>query len=1035
MKISAFFIKRPVATALLMIAILVVGGASYPFLAIAPIPQVDFPTISVNASLPGASPETVATTVAQPLEKAFSQIPSITDMTSTSVQGSTSITLQFDLDRNLDGAAQDVQAAITSALATLPRNMPAPPRYEKTNPSEGPILGFSYTSEVMPMTEMSDIVQNIVVQQITQLPGIGNVNIGGNQKPSIRVQIDPLKLAATGLSLEDVRATLAIASTDSPKGSIDVESKSFQIYGNDQLTKAEEYNDIILAYRNEAPIRVRDVGVAVLAAENKKSAAFDTKGRRALSTYVNRQPGANIVETADGVKAAVGRLNAFLPPSVKPYLFTDRTEVIRASVAEIRTTLLITAVLVILVTFVFLRNLRATILPACAIPLSLIGTCAGMYLFNYTLDNLSLMALAIAVGFVVDDAIVMLENIYRHIENGETPMNAALKGAGEVGLTIVTMSVSLVAVFIPLLLMSGVVGRMFHEFAMTVSMTILISAVVSLTLTPMLAARILHKEDHQHGALYKAVEHGFDRLFGFYQRTLDIALRHQRAVFIVFVATVVATVGLYIVVPKGFFPQQDNGNIQAQIDGAQDASFAEMVKRIEEVRQIIITDPDVTDAVSALAMFGNQTPNNARISISLKPRNERDHTSQEVIDRLRPKLAGLEGARVFMQANQDIRLGGRGSRTQYQYTLQDVDAAELAEWSDKILARIGSLPQLRDLATDKQTGASTAMLIIDRDAAARYGIQPQLIDDTLYDAFGQRQVGQYSTQVNSYKIILEVLPEFQDNLRTLDRLYVKSPLSGAQVPLSTFVKVDTGKVSSLSVNHQGQFPAVTLSFNLAAGFALGEAVDAINQAQAEMGVPAGVRGTFQGAAGAFQDSLRTQPYLIAAAVLAVYIILGMLYESFIYPLAILSTLPSAGVGALLILLLTHYEFSVIALIGVILLIGLIKKNGIMMVDVAIKLQRDQGKPSLEAIREACLLRFRPIMMTSSAALLGGLPLMLASGAGSELRRPLGLAMVGGLIVSQMLTLYTTPIVFLYLERWRTRRTARGDMTAEPTPAE
>ena len=940
------------------------------------------------------------------------------------------------MDRDIDGAAQDVQAAITSALGTLPRNMPAPPRYEKTNPSEGSILGYTYTSDVLPMTELSDIVQNIVVQQITQLPGVGNVNVGGIQRPSIRVQIDPLKLAATGLSLEDVRATLAAASTDSPKGTIDVDTKSFTIYGNDQLTKAEEYNDIILAYRNDAPVRVRDVGQAVNAGENTKSISFDTQGHLALVSFVNRQPGANIVETADGVKKAVERLNTFLPPSVKPYLFADRTEVIRASVDEIRTTLLITAVLVIFVTFVFLRNIRATILPACAIPLSLLGTCAGMYLFNYSLDNLSLMALTIAVGFVVDDAIVMLENIYRHIENGETPMNAALKGASEVGLTIVTMSVSLVAVFIPLLLMSGVVGRMFHEFAMTVAMTIMISSVVSLTLTPMLGARILRKEGHQHGRVYRAVERGFDNLFGFYRRTLDIALVHQRKVFAVFVATVIATVGLYVIVPKGFFPQQDNGNIQGQIEAAQDASVTEVIKRVEEVRKIVVADPAVTDfAIQLASGFGGQTPNNARISISLKPRNERDVTSQEVIDRLRPKFAGLEGTRVFLQANQDIRLGGRGTRTQYQYTLQDVDAAELSEWSDKILAKMETLPQLHDVATDKQTGASTATLTIYRDAASRYGIQAQVIDDTLYDAFGQRQVGQYSTQVNSYKIILEVAPEFQNDLRTLERLYVKSPLTGAQVPLSTFVKVDTGKVTSLSVSHQGQFPAVTLSFNLAAGYALGEAVDAINQAQTDMGVPAGVRGTFQGAAGAFQESLRTQPYLIAAAVLAVYIILGMLYESFIYPLAILSTLPSAGVGALLILLLARYEFSVIALIGVILLIGLVKKNGIMMVDVAIKLQREQAKPSLEAIREACLLRFRPIMMTSSAALLGGLPLMLASGAGSELRRPLGLAMVGGLIVSQLLTLYTTPVVFLYLDRLRNRRATERAMAPEPTPAE
>ncbi len=1034
MKISAFFIRRPVATTLLMLAILVVGGIAYPFLPIAPIPQVEFPTITVNAALPGASPETMATTVAQPLEKAFSQVPAITDMTSTSLLGTTSITLQFALDRNLDGAAQDVQAAITSALASLPRNMPAPPRYQKTNPSDNPVLSYDYTSDALPISRLSDIVENLIVQQISQIGGIGNVGIGGAQRPSIRVQIDPIKLAAVGLSLEDVRATLATTSIDAPKGSIDVDTKTFTIYGNDQLTKVEEYNDVILAYRNDAPIRVRDIGQAVEAGENNKSAAMNSSGHPAIATYIFRQPGANIVATADAVKKTIERLNQFLPPSVRPHLYSDRTQTIRASVSEVRMTLLITAALVIFITFVFLRNLRATILPACAIPLSLVGACAGMYVFGYSIDNLSLMALTIAVGFVVDDAIVMLENIYRHIENGEKPMEAALKGASEVGLTIVTMSLSLVSVFIPLLLMGGMIGRMFHEFAVTVAMTILISGVVSLTLTPMLAARILRRDDHQHGKLYRIVEKGFNNLFGFYSRTLDIALKNQRAVFAVFVATVIASVVLYIFVPKGFFPLQDIGNIQGQVEGAQDASFSEMMKRAQAVREIAAADPDISDVGIALG-FGGRAQNNGSMSISLKPHKDRHSSAQEIIERLRPKFAALEGVRVFMQANQDLSIGGRFTRTLYQYTLQDVDAAELNEWSDKIQAKLAGLPQLRDVATDRQNGATTATLVIDRDSAARYGIQAQLIDDTLYDAFGQRQVGQYSTQVNSYKIILEVLPELQNDLRTLDRLYVKSPITGGQVPLSTFVKVDTKIVSALSVNHQGQFPAVTISFNLAPGVALGDAVNAINEAQAGMGVPSGVRGTFQGTAKAFQESLATQPYLIAAAILAVYVILGMLYESFIYPLAILSTLPSAGVGALLILLLANYEFSVIALIGVILLIGLVKKNGIMMVDVALTLQREQGKAPLEAIREACLLRFRPIMMTSMAALLGGLPLMLASGAGSELRRPLGLAMVGGLIVSQILTLYTTPVVYLYLDRMRTHSRKRPGMVAVPTPAE
>ena len=1030
MQISAVFIRRPVATALIMLAILTVGAIAYPFLPIAPVPQVEFPTIQVQASLPGASPETMATTVAQPLEKALSQVPDVTDMTSTSTLGNTSITLQFQLDRNLDGAAQDVQAAITAALATLPRNMPSPPRYQKTNPSDQFILDYGYHSDVLTLTQMTDLIETLVVQQISQLPGIGSIGFGGPQRPSIRVQIDPLKLAAAGLSLEDVRAQLAKVSTDSPKGSIDVDSQSFTIYGNDQLTKVDQYNNVILAYRNDAPVRVRDIGLAVEAGEDNRTVSLDHDGRRIISVFVGRQPGANIVETADTVKAAIKRLEQYLPASVTSNVWIDRTVTIRASVAEVRQTLLITAVLVILVTFVFLRNLRATILPACAIPLSLVGACAGMYLLDYSLDNLSLMALTIAVGFVVDDAIVMLENIYRHIENGEKPMEAALKGSSEVGLTIITMSVSLIAVFIPLLLMGGVVGRMFHEFAMTVAITILISGIVSLTLTPMLAARVLHKEEHKHGKLHQAVERGFNNLSAFYRRTLDTALNHQRIVFVIFVATVIATGVLYVAVPKGFFPQQDNGNILAQIEAAQNASFAEMLKRAEDARAVLVSDPDVAN----LGIFSTGR-NTLFAGMMLKPFDERSASAQDIIERLRPQLAKLEGVRVYLQANQDVNIGARGGRTQYQYTLQDVDANELSEWADKIQAKMGTLPQLRDIATDRQYGATTATLVIDRDAAARYDIQAQLIDDTLYDAFGQRQIGQYLTQANSYKVILEVSPEFQKDLRALERLYIKSPATGAQVPLSTFVKIDTKGLSSLSVNHQSQLPAITLSFNLAPGYALGDAVDAIKEAEHDIGVPVGVRGSFQGTAKAFQDSLATQPYLIAAAILAVYVILGILYESFIYPLAILSTLPSAGVGALLILILVHYEFSVIALIGIILLIGLVKKNGIMMIDVALTLQREQGKPPLEAIREACLLRFRPIMMTSSAAILGGLPLMLATGAGHELRRPLGLAMVGGLIVSQILTLYTTPVVFLYLERMRARWQTRRRFHTVPEAAE
>jgi HAE1 family hydrophobic/amphiphilic exporter-1 len=1020
---SSHFIQRPVATSVLMAMILAVGAAAYPFLPIAAIPQVDFPTLQVNANLPGASPETMASSVAQPLERQFSQIPGVLQMTSTSVLGNTQITLQFELDRNVDGAAQDVQSAINAANGQLPRSMPTPPNYQKVNPADGPIAGFGFYSDVMPLTQVDDYTENLVLQQVSQLPGVGGAGVAGQQKPAIRIQVDPIKLAATGLSLEDVRAIVNTASTNSPKGNIEIGAKGYTIFANDQLTEAEPFNDVVLAFRNGAQVRVRDIGRAIAGAENTKTGAWNYEGKPMIGSFIRKQPGANVVETGERVESTIARAAKLLPPSLHIYRYIDRMQTIRASVAEVKYTLIITAVLVVLVIFVFLRNIWATIIPALAIPLSLIGTFAGMYLFGYSIDNLSLMALTIAVGFVVDDAIVMLENIYRHIEHGMNPLDAALQGSKEIGFTIISMSLSLVAVFIPLLLMSGIIGRLFHEFAVTVSIAILISGVVSLTMAPMLCSKFLRHENAQHGKVYRVIERGFQAMFEFYRRTLEIAFDNQRKVFAVFVATVLLSGVLYVLVPKGFFPNQDVGSISAVTEGAQDISFAELARLQDQAREIISHDPAV-ETIGSAAPFGG-SPNTGRIFVLLKPHHERDPV-EKIIDRLRPQLAKIAGLKVFLSVSQDINIGGRPTRTQYQYTLQDADADELNIWAEKMVAAMSTLPQLRDVASDQQMGASSATLTIDRDQASRYGIQPQLIDDTLYDAFGQRQVGQYFTQVNTYRIILEVLPELQSDMRTLDKIFVKSPNGGQQVPLSTFVKLDTKKVSALSINHQGQFPAVTISFNLTTGVALGEAVEAIQKLRESLGAPSGLNDNFQGTAKAFQDSLVTQPYLVAAAILAVYAILAMLYESYIYPLAILSTLPSAGVGALLILMVAHYDLSVIALVGVLLLIGLVKKNGIMMVDFAVNAQRHRGATPLDAIREACHLRFRPIMMTSAAALLGGLPLMFSSGAGSELRRPLGYAMVGGLLVSQALTLYTTPVVFLYLERMRERWRSRRD---------
>ncbi len=1015
MSISTPLINRPVATSLLMAAIMLVGIAAYPLLPVAPLPRVEFPTIQVTAALPGASPETMASTVAQPLERQFAQISGVAQMTSISVGGSSQVVVQFDLDRSIDAAALDVQAAINNAGGQLPKNLPNPPLFRKVNPADSPILILAVQSDVLPLIEVDDYADNILSQQISQIGGVSQVSIGGEQKRAIRVQVDPGRVAAMGMTLEDVRSMLVTATVDAPKGSVDGAQRSFAIYANDQLTRAAEYNDVILAYRNGAPVHVRDIGAAVDGPENARLAGWQN-GNRGIQLLIFKQPGANVIDTVERIKQALPKLRAAIPPSITIQTIVDRTVTIRASLHEVQFTLLLSIALVVMVIFLFLRNVWATIIPSVTVPLALVGTFALMYLCGYSLNNLTLMALTIAVGFVVDDAIVMLENIYRHIEEGMNPREAALKGAGEIGFTIISISLSLVAVFIPLLLMGGIVGRLFREFAMTVALTVLVSAVVSLTLTPMMCSRFLKHHSAQHGWLYRVIERFFELLLGGYRRTLDVALRFQFATLMVFFATLACTAYLYIQIPKGFFPNQDTGVLVGLTEAGQDVSFAEMGRRQQAAAAIISADPAVASVSSSIgAGLGGQTGNNGRVWINLKPFDERDLTAQGVIARLRGKLQQVEGMNVFLQAAQDINVGGRLARTQYQYTLQDADLAELYDWSPRILAKMRSLPMLRDLATDQQVAGTTVTLTIDRDRASRFGIQPQAIDDTLYDAFGQRQVAQYSTQLNSYKVILEVPPDMQGDLATLDKLYVHAQ-GGAAVPLSTFVKMETRTVAPLAISHQTQFPAVTISFNLAQGAALGEAVDAINAALNGMGTPATLRGTFQGTAQAFQASLSTQPYLIAAALIAVYIILGVLYESFILPITILSTLPSAGVGALLMLMVNGYELSVIALIGVILLIGIVKKNGIMMVDFAITQERQHGATPHDAIRAACLLRFRPILMTTMAALLSGLPLMVAEGAGSELRKPLGFAMVGGLILSQVLTLYTTPVVYLYMDR-------------------
>ena len=1015
--ISTPFIKYPIATSLIMIGVLFVGLVAFNNLPVAPLPQIDFPTIQVTATLPGASPETMASNVAQPLERQFAQIPGVAQTTSTSALGVTTVVVQFDLNRNIDAAANDIQSAINAASAQLPQNLPAPPTYRKVNPADSPIMILSVVSDAMSLTAVDDNADTKLAQQISQLSGVGQVTIGGEQKPAVRVQIDPAKLYAKGLSLEEIRLPLSITTVNSPKGNIDGPERSLTIYDNDQLIDADAWNDVIIAYRNGSPLRVRDVGQAVPGPEDAKKAAW-ANGKRGVFLVVFKQPGANVIETVDNIKAQLPRLRAAMPPALHIEVLSDRTQTIRASVRDVEMTLLLTIALVVAVIFLFLRSFWATLIPSITVPLSLFGACALMYVAGYSLDNLSLMALTISVGFVVDDAIVMLENIVRYVEHGEQPYAASLKGAGEIAFTIISISISLVAVFIPLLLMSGIIGRLFREFSVTVTMAIAVSAFVSLTLTPMMASRFLKPEAEVHrGRFYQITERGFEFLLAVYTRALDAVLRHRFITLLVFFATLGLTTYLFIVIPKGFFPQQDTGLITGVSEAAQDVSFAKMMELQQALGEVVAEDPAVATIAMAIGAGGSTASlNNGRMYITLKPRDERDVTAFQVITRLRPKLEKVEGARLFLQAAQDINVGGRSSRTQFQYTLQDANLDELNALAPKVFEKLKSLPDLRDVATDQQTAGMTLTIDIDRDRASRFGLTPEAIDATLYDAFGQRQVAQYYTQQNSYHVVMELLPQLQGDSQILDKLYVRSSTTGQLVQLSTFATWTTTLTKPLSISHQGQFPAVTISFNLAPGASLGTATEEIQRAMRELNAPPSLQTTFQGNAQAFQQSLSTVPLLIAAALVVVYLILGILYESYIHPLTILSTLPSAGAGALIALMLFGFDFSLVAMIGVILLIGIVKKNGIMLVDFALVAEREENLTTEEAIRKASLLRFRPIMMTTMAALLGGVPLMLGTGMGAEIRQPLGFAMVGGLLVSQALTLFTTPVIYIYLDK-------------------
>jgi multidrug efflux pump len=1019
MNLSRPFILRPVATTLLMVAILLVGFVAYRQLPVSALPQVDYPTIQVQTFYPGASPDVTASSITAPLERQFGQIPGLNQMTSTSSYGSSIITLQFVLDLNIDVAEQEVQAAINGATNLLPTGLPNPPIYSKINPADAPIITLALTSATLPLSKVEDLADTTLAQKISQLTGVGLVSISGGQRPAVRIQANPTALASYGLSLEDLRTALGNANVDQAKGTFDGKHQAYTIGANDQLISSQSYAPIIIAYRNGAPVRLTDVATVFDGAENVKQAAWANR-KPAVILNIQRQPGANIIAVVDRVKRILPQLQTALPAAVNVEILTDRTVTIRASVEDVQFSLMLTIALVVMVIFLFLRSVRATIIPALAVPLSIVGTFAVMYALGFSLNNLTLMALTISTGFVVDDAIVMVENISRFLEEGEPPLQAALKGAEQIGFTILSLTVSLIAVLIPLLFMGDIVGRLFREFAITLAVTILVSAFVSLTLTPMLSAKLLrHTRKEDEGWFYRKSEEGFDAVIAFYGRTLQTVLRFRTITLIVTVATFVATILLYIYVPKGFFPVQDTGVILGVSEAPQNISFTAMAERQQRLADVILRDPAVQSLSSFIGIDGtNFTLNSGRIQINLKPLAERKISASDLIRRLQPNLEKIDGISLFLQSVQDLTVEDRVSRTQFQYSLEDVSAKELAYWTPRFIAKLQQQPELRDVASDQLNQGLLATLTIDRDSASRLGIFPADIDNTLYDAFGQRQVSTIFTQLNQYHVVMEVDPQFQQNPDSLKNIYVRSS-NGTQVPLSAFTRFEPG-ATPLAVNHQGQFPVVTLSFNLAPNTSLGQAVEAIERVKQELNMPVSVQATFQGTAAAFLNSLSNEPILILAALVTVYIVLGVLYESFIHPITILSTLPSAGVGAILALLLFHMEFSIIALIGIILLIGIVKKNAIMMIDFALEAERREGKTPLDAIYEACLLRFRPIMMTTMAALLGGLPLAFGSGVGAELRRPLGITIVGGLILSQLLTLYTTPVVYLAFD-WLSHR--------------